>query len=114
VLPEHPRHFRAIGTGVMGTSLVQSLAVAGRSVPVWNRTADRRVRVGAPVVVVAVTESDAAYFSLFGPETVGGVLDAILVDMATMPPHDTAHGAGTGRLDARTVVASLISPPGGP
>jgi hypothetical protein len=117
VTPEHPQHLAVISTGAMDTGPVESAAVARHSGSVWDRTADRAVRAGAPVVTslsLSPSQGLAQPLSPFRPELVGGVIDTIVVDMTTRPSHDTAHRAGTGQFGVSSVVASLISPQEGP
>lgn len=94
------RRLAVLGTGAMGTALVQSLVKLGHEVAVWNRTsanARRAVALGAKrraTVAEAVEVADCVFLSLRGPEAVGPVLeelaaarpDLVVVDMTTMPP----------------------------
>jgi hypothetical protein len=69
VMPEHPRHLAVISAGAMDTGLVESAAVARHSGSVWDRTANRAVRAGAPVVTrlsLSPSQGLAQPFSLSG------------------------------------------------
>jgi len=97
------RRLAVLGTGAMGSALVEALLGAGHQVLVWNRTpanAEPVVRLGATLVSTiaeAVRDAEAVFVSVIGPEVIAPVLEAIfaarpgvlVVDMTTMAPHQT-------------------------
>jgi 3-hydroxyisobutyrate dehydrogenase-like beta-hydroxyacid dehydrogenase len=106
----HRRRLAVLGTGTMGTALVESLVGLGHEVTVWNRTeanATRAVALGArrrDTIAEAVEIADCVFLSLSGPEAVAPVLEhvaaarpgLIAVDMTTMPP-DESRRLATGQ-----------------
>lgn len=93
-----------IGIGLMGKPMTLRLLEAGYAVAVWNRSAAKLAPVlekgagaasspaevarGADIVMMCVTDQDAAGEVLFGPDGVthGGAPEKLLVDFSSIAP----------------------------
>lgn len=114
-----------IGIGLMGKPMTLRLLEAGYAVAVWNRSAAKLAPVlekgagaasspaevarGADIVMMCVTDQDAAGEVLFGPDGVthGGAPEKLLVDFSSIAPASAREFAarlerecGMGLVDA--------------
>jgi 3-hydroxyisobutyrate dehydrogenase-like beta-hydroxyacid dehydrogenase len=115
-MPHTPPHAAFLGTGLLGSALVEAAARRGERLAVWNRTAEK-ARALAPLgVAVADTPADAArgaarvHLVLRDDPVVDEVVealrpglapDAVIVDHTTTEPARTAERAA--RLAAEGV-----------
>lgn len=100
-----------IGTGLIGTPMVERLLECGRQVTVWNRTRDklapllaagatealsaRECAVGAALVCLCLTDTTAVEEVMFGANGVAGVLNdtQLVIDLSSIAPDATARMA---------------------
>ncbi len=100
-----------IGTGLIGTPMVERMLDCGLSVTVWNRTASktdalvahgatratsmREVATSCDIVCLCLTNTDAVEHVVFGPESLAAVLrhSQLLVDLSSIAPDATARMA---------------------
>lgn len=100
-----------IGTGLIGTPMVERLLECALPVTVWNRTADKlaglvergAVAAATPralaqdtdIVCLCLTNTDAVEDVVFGANGIAGSLRAgqLLIDLSSIAPDATAHMA---------------------
>ncbi|MBL0938357.1 MAG: NAD(P)-dependent oxidoreductase [Gemmatimonadaceae bacterium] len=100
-----------IGTGLIGTPMVERLLECGRQVTVWNRTRDKLAPLlaagakeassaracadGAALVCLCLTDTTAVEEVMFGNDGVATVLNAsqLVIDLSSIAPDATARMA---------------------
>ena len=112
-MPDSPARPRVgfIGTGLIGTPMVQRLLECGLSVTVWNRTPDKAaplVRDGASlaespralaescdIVCLCLTNTAAVYEVVFGAQGIDAVLRVgqLVIDLSSIAPDATREMA---------------------
>ena len=120
-----PPRIGFIGTGLIGTPMVQRLLECGLAVSVWNRTIDKAaplVKVGATmaespralaqscdIVCLCLTNTAAVHDVVFGAQGIDAVLrrGQLLIDLSSIAPDSTremaerlASGCGARWIDA--------------
>jgi 3-hydroxyisobutyrate dehydrogenase len=118
-----------IGTGLIGTPMVERLLECGRAVTVWNRSPDKLaplVAAGAiaaatahdcardaDIVCLCLTDTAAVEAVVFGEAGIAGVMHAgqLLIDLSSIAPDATARLAV--RLAAETGARWLDAPVSG-
>ncbi|QJR37381.1 NAD(P)-dependent oxidoreductase [Gemmatimonas groenlandica] len=116
-----------IGTGLIGTPMVQRLLECGLSVSVWNRTLDKAtplVEFGATlaespralaescdIVCLCLTNTVAVHDVVFGPQGIDAVLreGQLLIDLSSIAPDTTREMAErlAGTCGARWIDAPV-------
>jgi len=96
-------HIAFLGTGLLGSAIVENLLRRGHQVTVWNRTASKARALAALGAVVATSPEDAAaaaervHMALSDDAAVDGMLERIapLVGRTIVVDHTTTSPAGT-------------------
>lgn len=100
-----------IGTGLIGTPMVERLLECGRTVSVWNRSPEkaaplvahgailadsaRALAAESDIVCLCLTNTDAVQDVVFGPVGIASVMrpGQLLVDLSSIAPDSTAQMA---------------------
>ncbi len=100
-----------IGTGLIGTPMVERLLECGRTVTVWNRSPEkaaplvahgarladsaRALAAESDIVCLCLTNTDAVHDVVFGPVGIASVMrpGQLLVDLSSIAPDTTAQMA---------------------
>ncbi len=127
-MPDTPR-IGFIGTGLIGTQMIERLLECGLSVRVWNRTADktaplvalgatlaasvRDVATHAEIVCLCLTNTSAVDEVVFGVQGISAVLqaDQLVVDFSSIAPDATTQMAA--RLEHDTGACWIDAPVSG-
>jgi 3-hydroxyisobutyrate dehydrogenase len=118
-----------IGTGLIGTPMVQRLLECGRAVSVWNRTIDkaaplvehgatladspRALAASCDIVCLCLTNTAAVQDVVFGAEGIGAVMrpGQLLIDLSSIAPDTTREMAD--RLAATSGACWIDAPVSG-
>lgn len=104
------RNVSVIGLGNMGSALAEALLNSGHRVTVWNRTVSKsdplsasgtsvapsvvEATRSAEVIVVCVTDHDAAMSLLRRDDVAGALRDKVLVQLSTVTAEESRQLAG--------------------
>jgi 3-hydroxyisobutyrate dehydrogenase len=118
-----------IGTGLIGTPMVERMLDCGLSVTVWNRTPSktnalvergatraasiREVATSCDIVCLCLTNTDAVEHVVFGPDGLAAVMrrSQLLIDLSSIAPDATTRMAE--RLAAETRACWIDAPVSG-
>jgi 3-hydroxyisobutyrate dehydrogenase len=122
-------HIGFIGTGLIGTPMVERLLACGRTVTVWNRSPEKLAPLvvagaraaptardcarDADIVCLCLTDTAAVEAVVFGADGIASVMreDQLLIDLSSIEPDATARMAA--RLEADTGAHWLDAPVSG-